>query len=125
TARSAGEQGRCPLEDTVCAGLLVAGLRRVNPEATLTAAARAAHRLGIAYGAEPDRLKQDAAWARLLHRRGRAADLEACVRIDVATLVPGLVAGGAVPGGPFLFLGGGAAGAPGGPPSRAAAAPGA
>src|SRR5215467_7904496 len=65
----AGEQGRFSLEDTVCAGLLVAGVLRAHPEAKLTDAARAAHRLGIAYGAEPDRLKQDAAWARQLHRR--------------------------------------------------------
>src|SRR5262249_29869828 len=93
TGLCAGEQGRFSPEDTVCAGLLVAGVRRANPEVKLTDAARAAHRLGIAYGAEPDRLKQDAAWARQLQRRGRAADLEACVRIDVATLVPELVAG--------------------------------
>src|SRR5262249_58339421 len=71
TVLCAGEQGRFSLEDTVCAGLLVAGVLRANPEAKLTDAARAAHRLGIAYGAEPDRLKQDAAWARQLHRRGR------------------------------------------------------
>src|SRR5262249_28196329 len=59
TVLCAGEQGRFSLEDTVCAGLLVAGVLRANPEAKLTDAARAAHRLGIAYGAEPDRLKQD------------------------------------------------------------------
>ena len=40
----------------MCAGLLVAGVLRANPEAKLTDAARAAHRLGIVYGAEPDRL---------------------------------------------------------------------
>ena len=105
----AGEQGRFSLEDAVCAGLLVAGVLRANPEAKLTDAARAAHRLGISYGAEPDRLKQDAAWARQLHRRGRAADLEACVRIDVATLVPELVAGAVVRGAHSLTWAGGAA----------------
>src|SRR5262249_42804387 len=69
TVLCAGEQGRFSLEDAVCAGLLVAGVLRANPEAKLTDAARAAHRLGISYGAEPDRLKQDAAWARQLYRR--------------------------------------------------------
>jgi 2-phosphosulfolactate phosphatase len=109
TVLCAGEQGRFSLEDAVCAGLLVAGVLRANPEAKLTDAARAAHRLGISYGAEPDRLKQDAAWARQLYRRGRAADLEACVRIDVAALVPELVAGAVVRGAHSLTWAGGAA----------------
>jgi len=98
TMLCAGEQGRFSLEDTVCAGLLVAGVLRANPEAKLTDAARAAHSLGIVYGTAPERLKQDAAWARQLHRRGRAADLEVCVRIDVASLVPEIVAGAIVLG---------------------------
>src|SRR5262249_34927243 len=122
TVLCAGEQGRFSLEDTVCAGLLVAGVLRANPEVKLTDAARAAHRLGIAYGAEPDRLKQDAAWARQLQRRGRAADLEACGRIAVAPLVPGLVAGGVGGGGPFLSLGRGARATPARAASRAGAA---
>jgi 2-phosphosulfolactate phosphatase len=109
TVLCAGEQGRFSLEDTVCAGLLVAGVLRANPEAKLTDAARAAHGLGTVYGAAPDRLKQDAAWARQLHRRGRAADLEACVRIDVASLVPELVAGAVILGSHSLTWAGGAA----------------
>src|SRR5262249_59517979 len=121
TVLCAGEQGRFSLEDAVCAGLLVAGVLRANPEAKLTDAARAAHRLGISYGAEPDRLKQDAAWARQLYRRGRAADLEACVRNHGAALVPELVAGGPVPRGPPLSFSRGAAPPPAmrAPPRRA------
>jgi 2-phosphosulfolactate phosphatase len=93
TVLCAGEQGRFSLEDTVCAGLLVRGLLAVDPEARLSDAARAAHCLGLVYGTQPDRLKQDAAWARQLHRRGRAADLEACVHIDTVSVVPEITAG--------------------------------
>jgi len=108
TVLCAGEQGRFSLEDAVGAGLLVAGVLRENPTAKLSDAARAAHSLGMVYGAEPDRLKQDAAWARQLHRRGRAADLEVCIRIDVATVVPEIVAGAVVRGGDSLTWAGGA-----------------
>ena len=84
----AGEQGRFSLEDSVCGGILVARLLEVEPAAQLSDAARAAHCLGVAYAADPDRLKREAVWAQQLHRQGRAADLDACVRIDAVSLVP-------------------------------------
>jgi 2-phosphosulfolactate phosphatase len=93
TVLCAGEQGRFSLEDAACAGLLVARLLTADPAARLSDAAQAAHCLGLAYGAQPDRLKREAAWARQLHRNGRAADLDACVRIDTASLVPEIAAG--------------------------------
>jgi 2-phosphosulfolactate phosphatase len=109
TVLCAGEQGRFSLEDTVCGGLLVKGLLEAHPEAQLSDAARAAHCLGLAYGAQPERLKREAAWARQLHRRGRAADLDACVRIDIASMVPELAAGAITRGGDSLTWAAGAA----------------
>ena len=91
----AGEQGRFSLEDAVCAGLLVDGLLREVPEASLSDAARAARCLGLLYGPHPDRLRRDAGWSRHLEKQGRAADLEACLRVDAVSLVP-VIADGAV-----------------------------
>jgi 2-phosphosulfolactate phosphatase len=93
TVLCAGEQGSFSLEDAACAGLLVDGLLRADPAARLSDAAQAAHCLGLAYGGQPERLKSDAAWARQLHRNGRAADLDACARIDTSSLVPEISAG--------------------------------
>ena len=93
TVLCAGEQGRFSLEDAVCAGLLVEGIRREDSAARLGDAAQAAHCLGLLYGPRPDRLRLDATWARHLEKRGRAADLDACLRIDMSLLVPEIVAG--------------------------------
>jgi len=93
TVLCAGEQGRLSLEDSVCGGILVARLLEADPAAHLSDAAQAARCLGLAYRSDPDRLKRDAAWARQLHRQGRAADLDACVRIDAVTLVPEIADG--------------------------------
>jgi|SRR5882672_3640107 2-phosphosulfolactate phosphatase len=109
TVLCAGEQGRFSLEDAVCAGLLVDGLLRADPVARLSDAAQAAHCLGLSYAAQPERLKRDARWARQLDRRGRAADLDACVRIDATSLVPEIAAGAVTLKGDTLTWGAGAA----------------
>lgn len=109
TVLCAGEQGRFSLEDAVCAGLLVERLRREDPAARLSDAAQAALCLGLLYGAHPDRLKRDATWARQLDRRGRAADLDACLRIDTSSLVPQIAAGAVALGGDTLTWPAGAA----------------
>ena len=105
----AGEQGRFSLEDAVCGGLLVERLLGADPALQLSDAAQAARCLGLRYGTDPDRLKQDAAWARQLHRRGRAADLDACVQIDAASLVPEIIGGAITPGSDSLTWAAGAA----------------
>jgi len=109
TVLCAGEQGRFSLEDAVCGGLLVEGLLRADPTARLSDAARAARCLGLLYGAQTDRLKRDAAWARQLDRRGLAADLDACVRLDASSLVPEIAAGAVTLGGDTLTWPAGAA----------------
>jgi len=109
TVLCAGERGRLSLEDSVCAGILVARLLQAEPAAHLSDAAQAAHCLGLVYGADPDRLKRDAAWAQQLHRQGRAADLDACVRIDAVSLVPEIAGGVVTRGRDFLTWTAGAA----------------
>lgn len=84
----AGERGSLSLEDHVCAGLLVERLLRAAPTAAATPAAEAARLAGHGYGAEVSRLAHDSPWAVHLTRRGRGADVAACLTLDTTTLVP-------------------------------------
>lgn len=88
TLLCAGERGGVSLEDHVCAGLLVERLARDDPAAELTPAARAAAEAAAVYGKDVGRLALDSAWARRLTRKGRAADVAACLVLDATTLVP-------------------------------------
>jgi 2-phosphosulfolactate phosphatase len=97
TILCAGDNGAFSLEDTVCAGLLVARLVGASPEPVLSDGAQAALGLGRHYGTRLDRLAQDSGWGRKLERLGRAADLAWCLRADVSQAVPVFVAGGFVP----------------------------
>jgi 2-phosphosulfolactate phosphatase len=97
TILCAGDNRAFSLEDAVCAGLLVARLTDVSPEAVLSEGALAAFGLGRHYGARLDRLAEDSGWGRKLQRLGRAADLAWCLRADVSLVVPVFVAGGFVP----------------------------
>ncbi len=97
TILCAGDNGAFSLEDTVCAGLLVARLLEAAPDAVLSDGAQAALGLGRHYGARLESLAQDSGWGRKLERLGRAADLAWCLRADVSQVVPVFVAGGFVP----------------------------
>jgi len=97
TILCAGDNGAFSLEDTVCAGLLVARLAEVSPGAVLSEGAQAALGLGRHYEARLERLAEDSGWGRKLERLGRAADLAWCLRADVSRVVPVFVAGGFVP----------------------------
>jgi 2-phosphosulfolactate phosphatase len=97
TVLCAGDNGAFSLEDTVCAGLLVARLADASPGAVLSEGAQAALGLGRHYGARLTRLAEDSGWGRKLQRLGRAADLAWCLRTDVSLMVPVFVAGGFVP----------------------------
>jgi 2-phosphosulfolactate phosphatase len=88
TVLCAGERGAPSLEDRVCAGLLVARLLRDDPAAVATPAADEALALARSYGGDVGRLAADSSWARHLARRGRAADVAACLSLDASTLVP-------------------------------------
>jgi len=83
-----GSHGRHSLEDWTCGGLVVARILTAVPDAALTDAARDALETGRRYGADVVRLKHDAPWARRLIAAGRAADVDACLRLDTTTLVP-------------------------------------
>ncbi len=84
----AGERGGVSLEDQVCAGLLVERLVSSMPGVDLSPTAQAASRVAARYGAEVGRLRQDSPWARHLIRTGRQADVDVCLSLDTATLVP-------------------------------------
>jgi len=83
-----GSHGRHSLEDWTCGGLVVARILTAVPDAALTDAAHDALETGRRYGADVVRLKHDAPWARRLIAAGRAADVDACLRLDTTTLVP-------------------------------------
>jgi 2-phosphosulfolactate phosphatase len=84
----AGERGGVSLEDQACAGLLADYLLAEAPSATLTETAQEAVAVGRGYGGGVGRLRADSAWARHLIRTGRGADVDVCLALDTATLVP-------------------------------------
>jgi 2-phosphosulfolactate phosphatase len=84
----AGSRGAHSLEDWTCGGLAVEHILAAVPSAVLTDAARDALETGRRYAADVGRLKRDAPWARRLILAGRAADVDACLRLDTTNLVP-------------------------------------
>jgi 2-phosphosulfolactate phosphatase len=84
----AGERGGVSLEDQVCAGLLVERLASTMPAVDLTRRAQTAVGVARRYGAAVGRLREDSPWARHLIRTGREADVDVCLALDTATLVP-------------------------------------
>lgn len=84
----AGQRGAPALEDEVAAGLLVARLMAVVPEAEVTVAGRRALDVARPYQADLGRLARDSAWARRLAARGWQADVHACLALDRVGLVP-------------------------------------
>jgi len=84
----AGERGCRSLEDHVCAGLLVEGVRALAPRAFASRAALEALAEGRRYGREVTRLAVDSPWARKLEAAGRGADVTACLALDTTSCVP-------------------------------------
>jgi 2-phosphosulfolactate phosphatase len=83
-----GERGDRSLEDEVCAGLLVAHIQAVAPNAAPGREAAEVARRARPYGRDLARLAQDSRWARHLASRGRAGDVGACLTLDAFALVP-------------------------------------
>jgi len=83
-----GSHGRHSLEDWTCGGLVIDRILATVPGAVLSEAARDALATGRRYATDVGRLKQDAPWARRLIAAGRAADVDACLRLDTTRLVP-------------------------------------
>ena len=98
TVLCAGERRALSLEDAVCAGLFVERVLAEAADAELTDAALVALRLGEHYAERLERLGVESEWGRHLARQGRAADLEACLRIGTSTIVPVFEAGVILPG---------------------------
>jgi 2-phosphosulfolactate phosphatase len=85
----AGDRGRVSLEDTVCAGHLVARL----PAAELTGRAEDALATARRYGKDVARLAGDSGWAARLVSAGHGADVAACLALDSSPHVPQYLAG--------------------------------
>jgi 2-phosphosulfolactate phosphatase len=98
TVLCAGERRAFSLEDAVCAGILVDHVLRGAGSAELTDAALAALRIGEFYAERLDRLALESEWGRHLARQGRAADLEACLRVGTSSQVPVFESGVIFPG---------------------------
>ena len=92
-----GDSGAFSLEDTVCAGLLVAGVA-TDSAASLSDGAEAALGLGRYYADRLSDLEFASRWAKRLNALGHGADVEACLRRDVTRLVPVIDRGTIVPG---------------------------
>ena len=95
-----GDDGAFSLEDTVCAGLIVS-LVAAATRTELSDGAVAALALGRYYGARLEDLRQASRWARRLARMGHGADVDACLRRDVTSMVP-IVDGGVIVPGPAI-----------------------
>ena len=97
TVLCAGDSGTLSLEDAVCAGLLVQRMAARAPGVALSDAAVVALRLAEYYGERLGEVRRDSRWARRLAGKGRAADLDACLRLDTTAVVPVFEAGIVVP----------------------------
>jgi len=91
-----GDNGAFSLEDTVCAGLLVAVVAS-DSAANLSDGAEAALGIGRYYADRLGDLEFASRWARRLTTLGHAADVEACLRRDVTRMVPVVEHGAIVP----------------------------
>jgi phosphosulfolactate phosphohydrolase-like enzyme len=96
----AGEGGQVSLEDAVCAGLLVETLAGAGCPVEASDAATAARRAASFYATRLWHLAEDSEWARRLARRGRGADVAACLTLAGLAQVPELRAGAIEPGAP-------------------------
>src|SRR5262252_27018 len=92
-----GDNGAFSLEDTVCAGLLVAGVA-AESAASLSDGAEAALGIGRYYADRLGDLEFASRWAKRLTTLGHAGDVEACLRRDVTRMVPVVERGVIVPG---------------------------
>src|SRR5262249_36212968 len=92
-----GDNGAFSLEDTVCAGLLVAG-GATGSAARPSDGAGAAPGPGRYHAHPPSGIRVPARGAKRLNTLGHAADVEACLRRDVTRMVPVIERGTIVPG---------------------------
>jgi len=93
TVVCSGEAGTLSLEDTVCAGLLLAALDEGGSRLEATDAARASRVVAAHYRLRLDRLLTDSSWAQELIRLGYREDLAACLALSVYPDVPVLEGG--------------------------------
>ena len=78
----AGSERHISLEDTVCAGRLVRGIRDAHPGAVCGDGARLAEMIELTYQDEAMALRDDAAHARSLIAAGFGDDVDCCLAVD-------------------------------------------
>jgi 2-phosphosulfolactate phosphatase len=78
----AGTDRHLALEDAVCAGRLVRGIRAAFPDAQCGDGARLAEMIERPYALDASALAQDATHARALIAAGFASDVSACLAVD-------------------------------------------
>lgn len=84
----AGSERQFALEDAVCAGRMLRGMRRRLLQVELNDAARACMTLERRYARDLTPLFTDASHAQRLREAGLAADLDACAAVDAFPVVP-------------------------------------
>jgi 2-phosphosulfolactate phosphatase len=85
----AGLQGLFSLEDTVCGGMIAAGLEeRMKKDIELSDSALAARILSIGLQGKLLKMLQESEWGRHLASRGFKEDLKICASVDEVSFVP-------------------------------------
>ena len=84
----AGRERKFALEDAVCAGRYVRGIRRRLTNIDLNDAARGAALLDRRYGADIEAALRDCEHGRALVEAGFAADVALCAAIDTVPILP-------------------------------------
>lgn len=86
TVICAGTDRHLALEDAVCAGRIVRGVRRVHPGAECTDGARLAEMIEHPYQESPAALAEDATHARALRAAGFSEDVHCALALDSVPL---------------------------------------
>jgi 2-phosphosulfolactate phosphatase len=83
-----GANGLFCMEDTVCAGLIVREIQKMNPEVVLTDGARAAVDLSGLVNNDIYKMLVNSDHGKLLLDNGFEKDITYCSRVNVSTIVP-------------------------------------
>jgi len=88
-----GTNGFFSLEDTVCAGKLIAEIINVQPETELFDSAKASFTISKSYGKSVLKLLKETEHGKLLTQNGFTEDLKYCAKLSNINIVPYFVSG--------------------------------
>lgn len=83
-----GKQNIFCIEDTICAGKLIAEIEKLNPEAALTDSARASLVLSKSYGKSLVKILSECEHGLTLTENGFKSDIEFCAKMNTTSVVP-------------------------------------